>query len=71
MPMKTGDIVRVKSSAPNGAGLPPGSIGIMVRKFERIWDFGSGDYGFYDSAEVMTSGRIFEVACDHLETLNG
>ena len=61
-----GDIVRVNHSAPFDVALPPQSIGVMIRVRQRYWDYGGGECGYVEVADVMSGGQIFEIACTHL-----
>jgi len=61
--MNPGDIVRVNHSAPFDVVLPPQSIGVMIRVHQRYWDYGDGECGYVEVADVMSGGQIFEIAC--------
>jgi hypothetical protein len=64
--MNPGDIVRVNCSAPFDVALPPQSIGVMIEVHQRYWDYGDGECGYVEVADVMSNGQIFEIACTHL-----
>lgn len=64
--MNPGDIVRVNYSIPFDSGIPPQSIGVMIRVHQRYWDYGDGECGYVEVADVMSGGQVFEVACTHL-----
>lgn len=64
--MKIGSLVRIIKS-PVGFNLAVGDTGIVIRNGERYWDFGGGDCGFVNVAEVLIRGEIAEIAHQMLE----
>lgn len=68
--MNPGDIVRVNCSAPFDVSLPPQSICVMIGVHQRYWDYGDGECGYVEVAEVMSDGQIFEIACAHLAPID-
>lgn len=68
--MNPGDIVRVNYSVPFDVSLPPQSICVMIRIHQRYWDYGDGECGYVEVADVMSGGQIFEIACTHLEPVD-
>ena len=70
MLINPGDIVKVNRLSPFDAALPHGSTGIMVRSYQRYWDYGDGECGFVEVADVMSGGQIFEIACAFLDAVD-
>lgn len=59
-----GEIVRLKSAAKGG-----GSICLLVSVSQKYWDYGEGECGFTDIAEVLLEGRPVQVPLGWLETI--
>ena len=70
MLMNPGDILRVNDNASFDTALQKRSIVIMIKTYQCYWDYGDGECGYVDVADVMHDGQIFEIACTHLEPID-
>ena len=68
--MRPGDIFRVNSSAAHDAAPPRQAVVMMVSTRQRYWDYGDGECGYVDVADVMSEGQIFEIACTCLDPVD-
>ncbi len=57
----SGDLVKVKRQ-PIGFSEKMNVSGIIISIRQRYWDYGDGECGYVDVAEVMTDKEVFEVA---------
>ena len=65
--MNPGDIFRVNNLSAFDAALPRQSVVMMIGTHQRYWDYGDGECGYVDVADVMFDGQIFEIACAYLD----
>jgi len=70
MLINPGDIVRVNRLSPVSTAPSSGSVCVVIYTRQRYWDYGEGECGFVDVADVMSGGQIFEIACAFLEPIN-
>lgn len=68
--MHPGDIFRVNNLATLDAALPRQAVVMMISTHQRYWDYGDGECGYVDVADVMSGGQIFEIACAYLDPID-
>ena len=61
-----GEIVIIKPPGPIGFTIVSEKLGTLICVKQSYWDFGEGDYGFVDVAEILVDNKLVEVACSHL-----
>lgn len=67
--MNPGDIFRVNNLSALGTDPPHRAIVMMISTHQRYWDYGDGECGFVEVADVMFDGQTFEIACTYLDPL--
>jgi hypothetical protein len=70
MLMNPGDIFRVNNRAVAVDPLPSQTVVMMISTRQRYWDFGDGECGYTEVADVMSDGQIFEIPCTFLDPIN-
>lgn len=64
--IRAGDLVKV-IPGPSGFEIKSETFGTVAGTSQRFWDYGEGDCGFVDVAEVLVNGQILEIAYSFLE----
>lgn len=60
-----GDLVKVQRQ-PTGFSSRLGLAGIIIEIRQSYWDYGEGECGYVEVAEVMTEKEIIEIATSFL-----
>lgn len=66
--LSAGDLVKVKRQ-PVGFSARLGLAGIVIEIKQSYWDFGDGECGYVEMADVMTEKEIIEVATLFLDRI--
>ena len=66
--LSAGDLVKVKRQ-PVGFSARLGLAGIVIEIKQSYWDFGDGECGYVEMANVMTEKEIIEVATLFLDRI--
>lgn len=62
-----GDIVIISPAGLSGFTATDEMLGALISIKQSYWDFGEGDCGYVNVAEVLVGNKIVDVVCSHLE----